>query len=169
LNAICGWIVTFAIMHEMVNRAGMMGIMRTGIASTMLSPSAVLLAGIGSLASSAVLKTSLDEEVAASPSPVGPTTGLQDFLDEHIFHLGIVGCAVWALSLCILGMTTWCSEKPVRLASVCTLLACLGLTLFMSSGILSGIGPGSANGLGEGLYPPVSVTARRLRGESDLQ
>jgi hypothetical protein len=177
LNAACGWIVTFAIMHEMVNRGGMMGLVRPGIASTMLSPPAVILAGIGALASSAVLETSLKEQVSAVelPAQVGASQGgLQDFLDQHILQLGFAGIAVWASSLAILGMTScWCDQKPVGLASVATLFAFVGLTLFMASGVLGGFDSsgslgGGAGGGGTAMYSHVAATARRLRGELEF-
>eukprot|EP00419_Tripos_fusus_P019126 CAMPEP_0172748972 /NCGR_PEP_ID=MMETSP1074-20121228/146247_1 /TAXON_ID=2916 /ORGANISM="Ceratium fusus, Strain PA161109" /LENGTH=920 /DNA_ID=CAMNT_0013580813 /DNA_START=15 /DNA_END=2778 /DNA_ORIENTATION=+ len=56
LNAISGWVVSFTILHEMVVRANIGGNVNQGTAM-LLSHPAVLIAGIGALAASSVLKS----------------------------------------------------------------------------------------------------------------
>merc|ERR1712217_738834 len=120
LNAASGYLVSFVILHEMVTRVSGM---RMG-AAALLSCPAVLLAGIGALAASSVLRSGLTVTVEANQKIVSSTQ----------LTIGLVGLALWTLSLCGLGALSWTSPKPVNCASATVLAAFCGMVMFMSVG-----------------------------------
>lgn len=134
MNAICGWIVSFAIMHEMVNRVNVVwpNAPRQRLAEMLLSPPAILLGGIGSLAASSVLKSGITITDPKADEMVQSSSQLT---------IALVGLGLWSASLCGLGALSWLKAKPVRCASGIALLAFCGLVMFMASGYPFGPGP----------------------------
>jgi len=85
LNAISGWVVSFTILHEMVVRSNIGGGMNQGTAM-LLSHPAVLIAGIGALAASSILKSGV------VPFPIGDQEIL---LGSGKLAVGVVGLCLW--------------------------------------------------------------------------
>uniref|UniRef100_A0A7S0FJP9 Uncharacterized protein n=1 Tax=Pyrodinium bahamense TaxID=73915 RepID=A0A7S0FJP9_9DINO len=146
-NALSGWTASFMILHEMVNRVVVMGGMHGGV-TVLLSPPAILIAGIGALAAASVLRS-----YSVAPGAMDARDTI--FVGSQL-TIGFLGIALWALSLCFLGATVelpWKATKPVHCASAIVLLTYCVAVLLMSRGYagdgdqdVACTGPGCATG-----------------------
>lgn len=146
LNALGGWAVSFAILHEVVNRAAGAGGLRSGTAA-LLSPPAILIAQIGALAATSVLRSGV---------VVVSWDNQEAVLSSSQLTVGLVGLLLWALSAC-LGAAGWGAPKSVHCASAAVQLAFCGLVVLLASAPAAGSDMGGCVGRG-------CAVVRRLRG-----
>lgn len=125
ISAVGGWVVSFAILHEMVSRAVWTGSMRQRSIALLFSPPAVLIAGIGALAASSVLN---------SGETLLTVKGHSAVLTSSQLTVGAIGLALWPLTLCGLGSSVWTAPKPMRCVSAVVLLAFCTLVLLTAAG-----------------------------------
>jgi hypothetical protein len=122
LNAISGWVVSFTILHEMVIRANIGGNVNQGTAM-LLSHPAVLIAGIGALAASSVLKSGV------VPFPVGD----QDILlGSGKLAVGVVGLCLWLVCTFRPRARAGSKQMNCNVTSAVFLLAFCVLVIYMA-------------------------------------
>lgn len=122
LNAISGWVVSFTILHEMVIRANIGGNVNQGTAM-LLSHPAVLIAGIGALAASSVLKSGV------VPFPFGD----QDILlGSGKLAVGVVGLCLWLVCTFRPRARAGTKQMNCNVTSAVFLLAFCVLVIYMA-------------------------------------
>jgi len=114
LDAVTGWLVGFSAVHELRRRS----------ATSLLSPAALLLAGLGALATSLVLGASTSCEAKAHQSVLVGT---------YLTHC-LAACILWCLSSCTLGVQPLCVPRIMWLIVGLGLLGMTGIVVSIALG-----------------------------------